>query len=477
MTMTRRGFLSASAAFATLSALRPVRWAAASVPREADIVVIGAGAAGIAAARRVMAANRKVIVIEAASQVGGRCITDTSTFGLPFDRGARWLYQPDNNPMIDLARDPGLDVSPVSLGQKIRIGRRYARPGETEEFLASLVRAKQAIVAAARGGLDESCAAAIPNDLGDWAGTVDFVLGPGTTGKDLKHLSAVDKAHARDRTATIGCRQGLGTLIAKLGAQLPLSLSTPATRVAWNNRNVAVDTPLGRISARAAIVTVSSNVLAAGGIKFVPDLPKRQLDAAARLSLGSYDHIALQMPGHPLGLSRNDMLFEQSSSTHTAQVYANIDGSSLCVMDVGGSFGRDLSAQGEQAMVAFAAEWLTKLFGSDAAKGITKSSATRWNDQPYVLGAMSAAAPGGQFSRRILSEPIGCLFLAGEATHENWWGTVDGAWQSGERAANAALRKVETVKEAMPARARGRPVKRYHRRRPARSTRWAFPIR
>lgn len=477
MTMTRRGFLSASAALATMAALRPVRWAGASVPREADVVVIGAGAAGIAAARRIAAAKRKVIVIEAASQVGGRCMTDVSTFGLPFDRGARWLYNPDNNPMINLARNLGLDLSQVSLGQKIRIGRRYARPGETEEFLAALVRAKQAITAAARGRLDETCAAAIPSDLGDWAGTVEFVLGAGATGKDLKDLSAVDKAHARDRTATIGCKQGLGTLIAKLGGQLPLSLSTPATRIAWNNRNVAVDTPSGRITAHAAIITVSTNVLTAGGIKFVPDLPKRYLDAAARLSLGSYDHIALQMPGNPLGLSHDDVLIEQSSSTHTGQLYANIGGSSLCVMDIGGSFGRDLSAQGEAAMVAFATEWLTKLFGSDAAKAIKKTGATRWNDQAYVRGAMSAAAPGGQFARSILTEPIGCLFVAGEATHENLWGTVDGAWESGERAANAALRKIGPLREAMPARVRGRPVRRYHRRVPTRSKRWAFPIR
>ena len=55
---------------------------------------------------------------------------------------------------------------------------------------------------------------------------------------------------------------------------------------------------------------------------------------------------------------------------------------------------------------------------------------------------MSVAAPGAQPSRKILTEPIGCMFLAGEATHETLWGTVDGAWESGERAAEAALRKI-----------------------------------
>jgi monoamine oxidase len=450
MTMTRRGFLSASAAFAATPALRARAWAA-PVPRDADIVVIGAGAAGIAAARRVMAANRKVIVVEAAGQIGGRCVTDTATFDVPFDRGARWMHNPDTNPMIRLARGAGLDISAAPPGQKIRIGRRNARPSETEEFLAALVRANRAIDDASRGRVDVSCASVLPKDLGDWAGTAEFVLGASATGKDLKDLSVIDKVRAQERNAAIACRQGLGTLIAKLGEQLPLSLSTPANRIAWSNRDVTVETPAGKIAARAAVITVSSNVLAAGNIKFAPEIPRRHLDAAAKLSLGSYDHIALQLPGNPLGLARDEIIIEQSNSTRTALLFANMGSSSLCSIDVAGSFGRDLSAQGEKAMVAFAVEWLGKLFGSETASAVKKSSATSWNAAPFVLGAMSAAMPGGQPSRRILSEPIGCMFLAGEATHETLWGTVDGAWESGERAAEAALRRIGALREPEPA--------------------------
>ena len=333
-------------------------------------------------------------------------------------------------------------LRPRRSGQKIRIGRRNARAGETEEFLAALVRANRAIDDASRGKVDVSCAAALPKDLGDWAGTAEFLLGANFAGKDLKDISAIDKARAQDRNAALACRQGLGTLIAKLGEQVPLSLSTPANRISWSNRDVMVETPAGKIVARAGIVTVSSNVLAAGNIKFAPDIPKRQLDAAAKLSLGSFDRIALQFPGNPLGLARDDIIIEQSDSTRTALLFANMGGSSLCSIDVAGSFGRDLSAQGEKAMVAFATEWLTKLFGSDVAAAVKKSSATRWNAAPFALGAMSVAAPGGQGSRKILTEPIGCMYLAGEATHETLWGTVDGAWESGERAAEAALRRI-----------------------------------
>jgi monoamine oxidase len=135
----------------------------------------------------------------------------------------------------------------------------------------------------------------------------------------------------------------------------------------------------------------------------------------------------------------------------------------LCSIDVGGSFGRDLAAQGEPAMIAFAVEWLTKLFGSDAAAAVKKSSATRWDIAPFALGAMSVAAPGAQPSRKILTEPIGCMFLAGEATHETLWGTVDGAWESGERAAEAALRKIGALKDTEPAVQSAPAAKRRHR--------------
>jgi monoamine oxidase len=471
MTMTRRDFLSASAAVAAVPILGTRAWGA-PLPREADIVVIGAGAAGIAAARRIQAANRRVIVVEAASQIGGRCITDTATFDVPFDRGARWMHNPDTNPMIRLGRNAGLDVAAAPLGQKIRIGRRNARAGETEEFLAALVRANRAIDDASRGRADVSCAAALPKDLGDWAGTAEFVLGANATGKDLKDVSTIDKARAQERNAAIACRQGLGTLIAKLGEQIPVSLSTPASHLTWSGRDVTVETPSGKIAARAAIITVSSNVLTADNIKFTPELPKRQLDAAAKLSLGSYDRIALALPGNPLGLSRDDVIIEQSNSTRTALLFANIGGSSLCSIDVAGAFGRDLSAQGEKAMAAFAVEWLAKLFGSEAAAVVKKTSATRWNAAPFALGAMSVAAPGAQPSRKILTEPIGCIFLAGEATHDTLWGTVDGAWESGERAADAALRKIGALKDepieaparapkrrrAAPARSAGAPI-------------------
>src|SRR4029077_3344515 len=124
-------------------------------------------------------------------------------------------------------------------------GRRNARPGETEEFLAALVRTNRAIEEASRGKLDMACGSVIPNALGDWAATAEFVLGANASGKDLKELSVIDKVRGGDRGALIACRLGLGTMVAKLADQIPVALSTPANRVEWSNRDVTVQTPAG----------------------------------------------------------------------------------------------------------------------------------------------------------------------------------------------------------------------------------------
>ncbi|MGD9838408.1 MAG: flavin monoamine oxidase family protein [Afipia sp.] len=468
MTITRRDLLAGSSAMMASSFM--ARAFAAPLPRDAEVVVIGGGAAGIAAARRIAAAGRKVVVIEAASAIGGRCVTETSAFDVPFDRGARWLYNPDSSPIAKLARGAGMDLMPAPRGQRIRIGRRNARAGEAEDFLATLVRANRAIGDAVRGKADMPAAEALPKDLGVWAGTTDFVLGTQPTGRDLKGLSALDLAAMAPRDNPLACRQGLGTLITKLADGLPVVLATPVTRIAWSGKDAQIETSAGTMTAKAVILTASTNALLSGKIRFAPELPKRQQDAASKLMLGSYDHIALELPGNPLGLSRDDIVIEQSADRATGFLLANTGGSSLCQVDVAGSFGAELSAKGEAAMVAFASDWLTRLFGSDVKAMAKRTTATRWNDMPHVFGAMSAPSPGGQLARKVMMEPMGSVFFAGDAVHETQWGTVGGAWESGERAAEAALRKIGALKAAPVADA---PAKK--KRAPARATAEPLP--
>jgi monoamine oxidase len=417
---------------------------AAREPGDFDVVIVGAGAAGIAAARRLAGAGARIVVIEASGRLGGRCFTETSTFGAPFDRGAHWIHEPDVNPLVPLAMKSGFDVYPAPPGGRIRMGRRYARAGELEDYLAATVRANRAIAEASRGRQDVSCAQALPKDLGDWQPTIEFVLGPFGCAKDLAEVSALDFSRSVERNNDMFCREGLGALVVKLADGLPVQLSRPASHIDWSERNrIEIRTAKGYLYARAVIVTVSTGVLMSNKLTFDPELPRRYLDAIEKLRLGSYDRIALELPGNPLGLQRDELVFEKAASARTAAILANISGTTLCTIEVAGKFGADLAASGEPAMVSFALDWLTGLYGADIRKAVGRTSATRWNQEPWTLGAFSAAAPGGQWARAALAEPArDRIFFAGEATHETLWGTVGGAWVSGERAGDAVSRKL-----------------------------------
>ena len=441
--LSRRSFLAAAAA----AVARPAIAATPQTSGPLDVIIVGAGAAGIAAARRLAAAGRRYVLLEASDHVGGRCVTDTRTFGVPYDRGAHWIYAPDLNPLTKLPPRRGIDVYQAPPSQKIRIGRRYAREGELEDFLTAEVRAMRAISDAARKA-DIPCEQVMPNDLGDWRPTVEFVLGPYGCAKDLAQVSCVDLAKGAERNAAMFCREGLGALIAAMADGLQVQLSTPVKSIN-SRRGLTVETGKGTLTARAVIVTVSTNVIASGRIQFSPELPHRTIDAFGRLSLGSYDHIALELTGNPLGLESDDLVLEKSADTHTAAMLANVSGTPLCVVDVAGAFGRDLAAQGEAAMVAFASDWLSGLYGSDIKKSIGRTQATRWGNDPWTLGGSSAAMPGGQFARRALMDPVNdAIWFAGEAAHETSWGTVGGAWESGERAADAMLQRIGPAKPA-----------------------------
>ena len=455
--LSRRSFLAVSAA--VVAAPSVVR---AQGSTDLDVAIIGAGAAGIAAARRIAAANRRFVLLEASDRIGGRCVTDTATLGVPFDLGAHWIHRPDGSQLTGATQTTGFEIYAAPRGQTVRVGPRNARDSELETFIPSLVRARRAIVDAGRGRADGPAARVLPADLGDWRSTIEFVLGPFACGKDLASVSVVDLARVPERDNDAFCRQGYGALIAKLAAGLPVRLSTPVSRIEWDRGGVEVVTAKGQVRARSAIVTVSTNVLTSGKITFKPEIARRQLDAAAALSLGSYDHIAFDMPRNPMNLQRDDLVFEKSPGNRTAALLANVSGTSLQMVEVAGDFGRELSSKGEGAMIEFAREWIASLFGANAKNAIKRSYATRWNEDPFVLGAMSVAAPGSADARKILAEPFaGRVWLAGEALHETQWGTVNGAWESGQRTAEAALRQLGALKNPEE----GKPAQRSRKRR------------
>jgi monoamine oxidase len=379
----------------------------------------------------------KVLVFEAQGRIGGRCVTDTTTFGAPFVLGAHWIHDPDSTPLVTAASPANVYAAP--RWQSVRVGPRAARDAELELFLAAQVKAQRALRDPVKSKGDVPALKALPDNLGAWRPALEFMLGPYALSKDLADVSAGELRQAAERVNEAFAKEGYGGLLARLASGLSIRKSRPVSMIAWG-RGAVLETEESLWYPRAAILTCSTNALLGDDIEFIPPLPKRVKDAAAQLALGSLDHIGLDMPGNPLGLQKDDVVVEQAQGPRTAALLANVSGTSLHVVTVGGAFGRDLAAKGEQAMLDFALQWLASLFDTDVKRYVKRSKATHWSAQEYVYGAMSAPAPGHGSARKVLTEPLGRVWLAGEALHDTKWGTVEGAWESGERVAEAVIK-------------------------------------
>jgi monoamine oxidase len=445
--MTRRSAIGGLASALSCPALAGLR-------REPDfdVLIVGAGAAGIAAGRRLLAANKKCAILEASDRMGGRCFTDTTTFKLPYDRGACSIHLAPQSSLAKLAAQNGTELYPNPERQQFRVRGRNGLDKdleenrsklELEEFYADRVRCYAAIAQAAVKD-DISCAQALPADLGDWRQTMEFVLGPYRFGAELSELSAKEYAISLDREAARLCRPGVGALIGKLAWRVPIKFFSPVTLVDWSERSVALATVESVVTARAVIVTASTALLASGKIKFRPSLPAAYASAFEKLKLGSYDHVALAFNGNPLGFDANEVVFERVHNTKTAALFANVHGTPLSLLTLAGHNGAELADKGENAMTDFALDWISGVFGARAKKAVSRVHAMSWNKDPWTLGAFSSAPIGAQEARKALSEPLNdTVWFAGEALDQTLWGTVGGAWQNGERAADAVIGRLD----------------------------------
>jgi monoamine oxidase len=251
-------------------------------------------------------------------------------------------------------------------------------------------------------------------------------------------------------------RGGLGDFIARRigGMAGPVALGTPARRIAWDD-GVRVETPAGTIRARAAIVTVSTGVLAAGGIVFTPALPDAVQGAIDGLPMGLLSKVALRAAGDDrLGLPASCSVDRQVAEPDDAAMSLHFwpGGQDHMVGFFGGRIAWEIAREGEQAAEDFARSQIRVLFGSKADAAFRPGAVvTGWGTDPAFLGAYAYARPGHVAARGAMAAPIadGRLAFAGEAWREDGLaGTVGGAFLSGQEAARSIAARLRPVRRA-----------------------------
>jgi monoamine oxidase len=397
--------------------------------------VIGAGAAGIAAARRLADAPFSFLIVEASDRVGGRARTVVRE-EMPLDLGCGWLHSADRNPWAQLAGRTGIAIDrtpPAWRTQFAGLGFSAAEQAEAAAAYESFARRLREAPPAS----DRAADALDPD--GRWNAYLEARSGFGN-GAGLAQVSVADFLAYDDADTGVNWRlpDGYGALVAGAAAGLPVSLATPVSRIARGGGRLEIETKRGSLSAAAAIVAVPPAILAEGRLRFDPPLDAKA-EAAAALPLGLADKLFLRLDGAE-ELAADAHMLGNPRRAETGSYYLRPFGRPLIECFFGGAAAALLEGEGEAAMADFACEELAAQFGSGVRKRLHPLAASAWAAAPWIRGSYSHALPGHKAARRALAAPAdGRIFFAGEACSADDFSTAHGAYQTGVRAAEEAL--------------------------------------
>ena len=230
---------------------------------------------------------------------------------------------------------------------------------------------------------------------------------------------------------------GYGALVAAWAADVPVTLDAAAQRIVMNREGVAVTTPRGTVTARTALITVSTGVLASGRIVFEPGLPAWKTTAAQEVPLGVHNKIGIGLNAASPALPDPQFLTVMTRD-HDVPVTLNVrpHGFDYVVGTTAGRFGDSLERAGRDAAIEFLVERMKAVFGKGIARCLTdRVIVTAWRGDPWTLGGYSAPRPGQAHQREVLAHPVDDrLFFAGEATTRDAFATCHGAYLTGQRA-------------------------------------------
>jgi monoamine oxidase len=403
---------------------------------DVEVVVIGGGAAGIAAARRLCAAQIPCLLVEARPRLGGRAWTVIDEQGFAIDLGCGWLHSADRNPWVAIAQEQGATID-KSVPPWQRRSLEIGFPGADQDDFQQAFRSFFDRVSEAAERERDVAASSLLEPGGRWNGLIS-ALATYISGGELECLSVKDFDRYEDSGVNWRVVSGLGSVIRDYGSRLPVALECPVQRVDHRGERLRIETAKGAISADRAIVAVPSTILAGEQIKFTPALPQK-IEAAGGLPLGLNDKLFIS-------LDRADefgsdlRVFGHTDRAATAAYQFRPLGRPMIEAYFGGRLARELESEGAGAFFRFAVSELTHLFGNDFARRLKPTRIHLWGTDPFARGSYSFALPDCADARAVLTEPIDeRLFFAGEACSTHDFSTAHGAFHTGVAAADSVI--------------------------------------
>lgn len=408
---------------------------------DVDLLIVGAGAAGIGASKAARWLGLDHLVLEASHRIGGRAYTEEAAPGIHFDLGCHWLHSAKRNPLTQLVQPYEMEIRKHwSWRSSIFRDRRWIDGSKARDFE---VGADDAIVELAKRGEDVALSQAYDQES-EWAPLLNYWI-------SLNHSNDPDQVSIRDfvdyeetgENQDWPVKQGLGTLIARFGADTPVRLNSAVTGIDYRGSKATVKTNAGNIRTSCVLLTVSTGVLNAGDIDFTPVLPEWKRDAFHNLPLGNHNRICLVFDRDVFGGYGQDTATYHDDDDPPMNFEIRPFDQNCAVAVTGGRFADWLERAGQQASIDYARERLVKMYGSDAGRHIENVRVSAWRGDPWIRGAYSATRPGAYGARHMLAEPVDDkIYFAGEATSENFMDTAHGAYISGVR---EVLRLANTI--------------------------------
>lgn len=418
-----------------------------------QIIVIGAGIAGISAAKKLKDQGFRVIILEGRDRIGGRMWTDNS-LGVPLDLGAAWIHTIEGNPITSLVKEFGIQTTISDIESQWNykgINQLLSKSEERligqalESFMERAIKLKN----------DTSSQQITLADIAEQIIESEELTGITLKGFRATLFSTIESDMADD-LANLGIKgfgedseftgadvvfpQGYTQLVQALSSGLDIRTKHIVEQISYNDNGVKVSTNLGVFNGSRVIVTVPLGVLKRGSIKFSPELPDAKLEAIEKLGMGALNKLVLQFsqqfwPSEPHTMAYiNGNITDRYVEFYNWQKYVQ---QPILVAIVSGSFSRSLSQIPESESTQNIMSDLRSMFGGNIPLP-TATLLTQWHNDPFAYGSYSTFSINGNIQDcDLLAEPVGeRLFFAGEATNGKYLGTVHGALLSGEREAN-----------------------------------------